>query len=190
MTRQYQRYNKEQLAQLIALSQSFTDVCRKLNKKPVGGTITNMKLMCDRFGIDYTHMTGSSHWRGKKAHNRRSPEQRLVMGKPTDHRVEASKLRRALFEVGIEYKCNCCGIAKWYGVPLVLEIDHIDEQYWNNTRENLQFLCPNCHSLKSKLAPLAQLAEVLDLESRGSRFESEEGHQNYVSTLRVKIGLS
>lgn len=157
MTRQYQRYDKDQLAALVGTSESFTEVCRRLNKKPVGGTITNMKLMCDRFGIDYSHMTGQSHQRGKKSFNRTSPEERLVMGSPTDHRVAASKLRRALFELGIQYKCNCCGIVEWQGVPLVLEVDHIDEQYWNNTRENLQFLCPNCHSLKSKLAQVTQL---------------------------------
>lgn len=29
-------------------------------------------------------------------------------------------------------------------------------------------------------ALLAQLVEVLDLESRGSRFESEEGHHNNI----------
>ena len=157
MTRQYQRYDKQQLASLIKESVSFTEVCRKLNKKPVGGTITNIKLMCNRWEIDCQHMTGQGWKRGKPDTKRKSPEERLVIGKPTDHRVEASKLRRALLESGIDHKCKCCGISKWNNQPLVLEIDHIDGQYWNNTKENLQFLCPNCHAQKTKKALVTQL---------------------------------
>jgi hypothetical protein len=149
MARQYQRYDTAHLSQLVAESDSFTEVCRKLNKKPVGGTITNMKLMCQRFGIDYSHMTGRAHLRGRPSTRRTKAEDRLVMGTPTDHRVSAGRLRRSMFDVGFKHSCNVCGISEWNGLSLVLEIDHIDEQYWNNTKENLQFLCPNCHSQKT-----------------------------------------
>lgn len=148
MKRKYQRYEQSELEQVIKNCSSFTEACRKMNRKPVGGTITNMRLMCRRWNIDVSHMVGSAHNRGKKSKNRLTPTERLVMGSPNDHRVEASKLRRALFEINVEYKCKRCGIADWNNEPLVLEIDHIDNQYWNNTRENLQFLCPNCHSQK------------------------------------------
>ena len=157
MTRQYQRYDKDQLAAVVKESTSFTDVCRKLNKKPVGGTITNMKLMCDRWEIDYSHMTGQGWKKGQPGTRRTPPEKRLVLGKPTDHRVGADRLRRSMFEVGFKHVCNWCGISEWNGKPLVLEIDHIDEQYWNNTKENLQFLCPNCHAQKTKNARVTQL---------------------------------
>ena len=152
MTRAYTKQTKESLAFVVASSTSFTDVCRKLNRKPVGGAITHIKLMCDRWQIDYSHMTGQSWKKGQPALNRKSPTERLVLGKPTDHRVGADRLRRSMLEVGIEYKCNCCGLVEWQGVQLTLEIDHIDECYWNNTKENLQFLCPNCHSQKTKNA--------------------------------------
>ena len=155
--RVYQRYNEQELRSLVAESDSFTDVCRKLNKKPVGGTITNMNLMCRRLNIDTSHMPGQGWKKGKPDIKRKSPDQVLVVGSPTDHRVEASKLRRALIGSGVSYKCNCCGIIEWNNQPLVLEIDHINEQYWNNTKENLQFLCPNCHAQKTKKAQVTQL---------------------------------
>lgn len=151
MAREYIRYNKEELAIMVAKSSSFAEVARRYNKSPVGGTITNIKLMCDKWGIDYSHMTGQAHNRGKPSNKRTPPEVRLVMGTSLDHRVSASRLRRSMIEVGIECKCTMCGLADdWQGKPIVLEIDHIDEQYWNNTKENLQFLCPNCHSQKTK----------------------------------------
>jgi 5-methylcytosine-specific restriction endonuclease McrA len=46
-----------------------------------------------------------------------------------------------------EPKCAECGITDlWNGKSLSLELDHINGDKHNNTRENLRYLCPNCHS--------------------------------------------
>lgn len=45
-----------------------------------------------------------------------------------------------------EWKCDCCGISEWMGKPISLEIHHIDGDTLNNNLDNLQILCPNCHS--------------------------------------------
>jgi len=47
---------------------------------------------------------------------------------------------------------NCCEQCGWSEVnqttgKVPLEIDHIDGDAYNNLRENLKVLCPNCHSL-------------------------------------------
>lgn len=40
-----------------------------------------------------------------------------------------------------------CGIGEiWNDKPLRLQIDHIDGDRTNNKKENLQWLCPNCHT--------------------------------------------
>lgn len=45
------------------------------------------------------------------------------------------------------HKCKECGIPQmWNNKPLKFELDHIDGDRNNNERENLRFLCPNCHS--------------------------------------------
>lgn len=55
-------------------------------------------------------------------------------------------LKRILLTSGREYKCNHCNITKWRGKPINLDLDHINGDTFNNTLENLRFLCPNCHS--------------------------------------------
>lgn len=44
-------------------------------------------------------------------------------------------------------KCNKCGLNNWLGEPLILELEHKDGNHYNNVRDNLEMLCPNCHSL-------------------------------------------
>ncbi|HEX2620915.1 MAG TPA: helix-turn-helix domain-containing protein [Phototrophicaceae bacterium] len=44
-------------------------------------------------------------------------------------------------------KCESCGLTEWLGQPIKLELHHVDGNSDNNVGENLQLLCPNCHSL-------------------------------------------
>lgn len=50
-----------------------------------------------------------------------------------------------------DYKCQICGWGKTntYTNTIPLEIHHIDGNHLNNNEDNLQVLCPNCHSLTS-----------------------------------------
>jgi Zn finger protein HypA/HybF involved in hydrogenase expression len=54
---------------------------------------------------------------------------------------------RILYEQ--ENKCNSCGISEWLGEPIILELEHIDGNHFNNERSNLEMICPNCHSQTS-----------------------------------------
>ena len=42
-------------------------------------------------------------------------------------------------------KCASCRRSKWQGLPIPLDIDHVDGDPSNNLPENLRYLCPNCH---------------------------------------------
>lgn len=47
----------------------------------------------------------------------------------------------------LEYKCQKCGnCGEWCGESITLELDHADGDNYNNSWENLRYLCPNCHS--------------------------------------------
>lgn len=78
------------------------------------------------------------------------------------------KYRRVKLEQN--YCCLHCGINSWLGKRIVIEIDHIDGNKKNNSRENLRGLCPNCHSQtdtwrKKKSALVDKLVKSPDLES-------------------------
>jgi len=151
MKRKYHRYNKEHLSKIVSESNTFSEVCRKYGKSPVGGTITNIKLMCNKWNISYQHMSGQGWSKGKTSLRKKPAHEHLVTGNKNSHRVNPKKLTRCLLEMGLIYKCNMCNIGNnWNNKELILEVDHIDGVYWNNVISNLQFLCPNCHSQKTK----------------------------------------
>lgn len=65
----------------------------------------------------------------------------------TEKIVFVPSFRKHLKESGLlKYKCEC-GISNIYNnKPIELDLDHIDGDKSNNTRDNLRWLCPNCHS--------------------------------------------
>lgn len=150
MTRPYQRYTKEELARVVSECFSLAEVARRFGKSPVGGTCNNIRFMCQKWEIDCSHMTGQGHMKNKISRKRIPADDILVLGTKFDRRTKADRLRRALIEIGVPYVCNDCGMEPmWNNKPITLEVDHIDECYWNNVRTNLQFLCPNCHTQKT-----------------------------------------
>lgn len=62
--------------------------------------------------------------------------------------VQSNKLRKKLLREGIkEARCERCGNTEWMGVPIPLEVHHINGDKTKNELDNLQLLCPNCHAL-------------------------------------------
>jgi transposase-like protein len=52
-----------------------------------------------------------------------------------------------LIEAGLkDDRCERCGIGEWRGNPLSVQLHHINGDGKDNRLENLELLCPNCHS--------------------------------------------
>ncbi len=70
-------------------------------------------------------------------------EELLVVGR----RTARGHLNMRLIAAGLkENRCELCGLDAWRGEPLSIALHHINGDGLDNRLENLQFLCPNCHS--------------------------------------------
>jgi hypothetical protein len=62
-------------------------------------------------------------------------------------------VKRRLIGLGLkEERCEICGISEWRGAPLSLALHHVNGDGQDNRLENLQLLCPNCHSQTENFA--------------------------------------
>lgn len=68
--------------------------------------------------------------------------------KPLHELKSNSKVKARLIKNNlVQYVCSICSNTGVHNnKPLVLQIDHIDGNRYNNILSNLRFLCPNCHS--------------------------------------------
>jgi hypothetical protein len=57
-------------------------------------------------------------------------------------------LKQRLLAAGLKQeRCERCGISKWQGMPLAMQLHHVNGDGLDNRLENLELLCANCHSL-------------------------------------------
>ena len=72
----------------------------------------------------------------------------LETGSSINGEAVSDYLRRYLLETRGE-RCEECHWAQRHSITgrIPLTVHHIDGNYENNAEENLQLLCPNCHSL-------------------------------------------
>jgi len=67
----------------------------------------------------------------------------------TDKQIGRAIVKKWLLQER-KYECQKCGNkGEWQGEPLALELEHVNGDSFDNTRENLLILCPNCHSQTS-----------------------------------------
>lgn len=144
------KYTKELLEPLVKQASSVAQVARMLGIPLQGGSHSNLSRRIKKYQLDTSHFTGQGHMKGKHSLSRKTADQILIKYDPVMGREDAYRLRRAMFEIGVKHQCIECGIGPEYNNKLlVLEIDHINNDWSDNRRENLQFICPNCHSQKT-----------------------------------------
>jgi hypothetical protein len=67
-----------------------------------------------------------------------------IMSEPFESLSFERLRKRVIYEQ--DERCNSCGIDSWMGKQISLELEHKDGNHFNDLRENLEALCPNCHS--------------------------------------------
>lgn len=128
---------KEEILQWISENRSKAYMARELGCNP-----KTINPLLERLGITYS---GNQSGKGfSKETNKYVP---LIEYLRTSIDVQSNKVRIKLLKEGYkEYRCECCGLDTWMGAPIPLELHHKDGNCYNNTLENFQLLCPNCHA--------------------------------------------
>jgi 5-methylcytosine-specific restriction endonuclease McrA len=174
------KYTFQKLEPIVESSLSFAEVLRKLGLKQTGGSQSNIKRLVQMYGISTEHFLGRARNRGNEHRGgpkKATADEILVLRDSLAHPQATHKLRRAMIEVRIPYRCASCGIKNiWNGMPLMLTVDHINGRRYDNRRENLRFLCPNCHSQTSTYGNSLGLTDVTTCKRR-DRYYREKRKQ-------------
>lgn len=71
----------------------------------------------------------------------------------TGTRRNRGHLKQRLLRSGLKQPlCKSCGLSQWRGAALSLALHHVNGDRNDNRIENLQLLCPNCHSQTDNFA--------------------------------------
>ena len=164
------------LSPIFESSLSYAEVLRRLGLKQTGGSQSNIKRLAQKYGISTDHFLGQLRNQGDEHRGpaKTTAEEILVLRDPLGPPEKAFRLRRAMIEIGIPYSCVLCGMeAVWNNKPLMLTVDHINGRRYDNRRENLRFLCPNCHSQTPTFGNSLGLTDVTTCKRRSTYYRQK-----------------
>ncbi|CAL9997723.1 HNH endonuclease [Vibrio phage D479] len=141
----FKHYTLEQLITVASDSFCWSDVCRGVGITVCTYNINRLKVLCDKYDVSTEHFDVKKTFkRNKFSHT----EESFFVENCTAPRSSA---RQISIRLGF-YRNHCdeCGIPDtWNGKPLTLELEHVNGISNDNRKENLSWLCPNCHSQTS-----------------------------------------
>ena len=131
---------KEEILQWIDEGLSKAEIARRLN--------CNIKTLPNAFkelNIEYIGNQGN-----KGQHKPNSKTMSLIDYLKNSKDIQSNKIRKKLLDEGYKkYQCENCGLSDWLNQPIPLELHHKDGNHYNNSLDNFQLLCPNCHAFTS-----------------------------------------
>ena len=142
------KWKKEELIDSVKNSTSYRQVIAKLGMVPAGGNYSQVKKYISELELSISHFKGRGWSKGMTGIGKPIISIEKILTQNSS--FQSYKLKNRLFKEGLKtQECEKCG---WKKVSidgrLPLELDHINGDSSDNRIENLQILCPNCHSLQ------------------------------------------
>jgi len=138
------RCTDDEVSGAVRSSRSLAQVLRALGVKP-GGNQARLKARIEALGLDTSHFVGGAWRRGMTT--RMVPRQPLRDLLVEGRLVRTNSLKARLILEGLKARrCETCLMDAWNGLPIPLELDHINGRRTDNRLANLRILCPNCHA--------------------------------------------
>ena len=138
--------DRDKLLRIIQNSFSYSDVLGAYEKRIGSGNFIILKKFIKCYNIDISHFDSNKRFIFTNYNKKISTNEILI----ENSRFSTGVVRRRILkEHLLEYKCanlNCGIDGKWLGKEISLQLDHINGKNNDHRLENLQFLCPNCHS--------------------------------------------
>lgn len=158
------KYTEEQFIEAVEKSYSYSEVCREIGISPKGGNLNTVKKKIEQLDLDASHFTGQRWNKGKTSETHPSIKKKDTSEILVENSGwSSSNIRNRLLKEKLkEAKCECCGRSEWMGVPIPLELHHINENHYDNRLENLLILCPNCHALTDSHTNIDKLKEIIN----------------------------
>ena len=88
------------------------------------------------------------------------------------------------------HKCFICGMISWMDKPIKLQMDHIDGNRFNNRRNNLRMICPNCHSQTDTYCSNNSAKGITDEQIKDALLEHGLKIKPAIESLRLAYGGS
>lgn len=129
---QYRNYSDEDVIYNATKVKSIAGLLKSIGLKPSGGNYSHMKKTLQRLEINTDHWTGQAWNKGEQVKDW-SSYSRANRCKPHLIRLRG-------------HKCENCLLELWLNQPIPLDVHHLDKNKTNNSYENLQLVCPNCHA--------------------------------------------
>ena len=134
--KKWEKFSQEELELFVKESYSYAQLAEKCGYcKTSGSAIQYTKEMIQERNLDISHFTGQAHNKNEFDYSRFKYGNNIKAAQAID---AISYLRG--------WHCECCGLSEWLNQPITLEVHHKDGDRLNNVLENLELLCPNCHS--------------------------------------------
>jgi len=135
---------EEEFKVLVSKSSSYTEILRFFKMCIHGNNSKTLKSRIDALDCSTAHFHPNFYNLVILRMASNIPYEKIFC--ENSRYSQKSLKRRIIKDKLLPYQCRCGNKGEWLGAALSLQLEHINGVNNDNRLENLEFLCPNCHT--------------------------------------------